>query len=184
MTPSDTAELSAYCVNTAGLRVGVGLPAVNSKHIVCCMAGDPRCLKYIWTSTSLISVPTHGQPCDDSKTVTCANAILYREASKSGNLLVFGKRAENMEPCYKRLHLQNVGRDGAVPDNTTVHTNSASGYLLSLVNNLILSDVEFVVEAEQLQCGNATLRRSELQACGRIVRCCRQDRHRKPQEPL
>ncbi|KAF1792788.1 SKP1/BTB/POZ domain [Phytophthora cactorum] len=49
-----------------------------------------------------------------------------------------------MEPCYKRLHLQNVGRDGAVPDNTTVHTNSASGYLLSLVNNLILSDVEFV----------------------------------------
>ncbi|KAG2931303.1 hypothetical protein PC115_g6169 [Phytophthora cactorum] len=89
-----------------------------------------------------------------------------------------------MEPCYKRLHLQNVGRDGAVPDNTTVHTNSASGYLLSLVNNLILSDVEFVVEAEQLQCGNATLRRSELQACGRIVRCCRQDRHRKPQEPL
>ncbi|KAG3229093.1 hypothetical protein PC129_g391 [Phytophthora cactorum] len=55
-----------------------------------------------------------------------------------------------MEPCYKRLHLQNVGRDGAVPDNTTVHTNSASGYLLSLVNNLILSDVEFVVEGTRI----------------------------------
>ncbi|KAG2786969.1 hypothetical protein Pcac1_g3846 [Phytophthora cactorum] len=163
------------------------------------MAGDPRCLKYIWTSTSLISVPTHGQPCDDrlaaisSVSPSCSdmcNAPAFSDGFAcgvyEGNLLVFGKRAENMEPCYKRLHLQNVGRDGAVPDNTTVHTNSASGYLLSLVNNLILSDVEFVVEGtpEQLQCGNATLRRSELQACGRIVRCCRQDRHRKPQEPL
>ncbi|KAG3092079.1 hypothetical protein PI125_g17254 [Phytophthora idaei] len=107
-----------------------------------------------------------------SKTVTCASAILCREASKKwcpiyrsnapafpdgfacgvyeGNLLLFGKRDENTKPCYKRLHLQNVGRDGAVPDNTTVHTNSASGYLLSLVNNLILSDVEFVGMSRQL----------------------------------